>query len=94
MTLEQKKTAICVATMIGRCLMAIACAAWVCKCTTIVLYSATLLGRIGIAAMGLCTVWALGHAVDCYWDHATQTLLEAVKFREACKQGLKEEETE
>lgn len=85
MTLEQKKTAICVVSMVGRCLMAIVCGLWVWRCTTVILCSATLLGRVGTVAMGFCTAWALGHAVDRYWDHLTPNLLKAIEFREACR---------
>ncbi len=76
MSKTDKLMAINVGVMTGRVLMGAGCGLFVRTVTKQLVQGCGFLGKAGIWTTALCAAWALGHAVDCYWDKTWKILAE------------------
>lgn len=73
---ENKLVVIGVGTTIGRSLMGIGCELFVHTVAKHLTQGCSFPKKAGIWATSYCAAWALGHAVDCYWDKTCKSLIE------------------
>lgn len=88
---EKKMIAIGCVSIVSRFLMAAGCGLFVRNVTKQLIRDASFFKKLGVWTTALCTSWALGHAVDCYWDKATKILTETVTLVDSVKTDENEE---
>lgn len=85
---NKKLVAITTGTYTGRLLMGVGCGMFVRMVRLRLAKDAKLSTKIGIWAASACTAWALGRAVDCYWDKVYKILVETANFTDTIKKDL------
>lgn len=76
MSTGTKLVAIHLGTVAGRILMGVGCGLFVRTVTKQLTQDCGFSKKAVVGATAFCTAWALGHAVDCYWDKTCKILAE------------------